>query len=340
MMILISSHFYFPGLGGTERFTFLMARAFSQKGHKVIVMTETPGEAEEPQNLFQVVRRPKPFQLLQLLKGCDIYWQNSISLRHLWANLLIRKPCVISFTGEIGQNWFVRNLKYFFLKRFAVVSVSKGIASFLPGVHHQVIHNAFESKEFSQITTLESRKKQLVFVGRLIREKGVDTVLQALALLKKSGCRIIFTVIGSGYEEESLKAMSKKLGLGESVHFAGARRGPELNELINQHQVMIVPSNCPEAFGIVALEGIACGCPVIASDNHGLPEAVGPVGLLFERGNIADCAAKILQLVDNLEFQRRLLEGREAHLAEHSADYIANLYLKLFQEQVQQGSRL
>lgn len=315
-----------------------MARAFAAKGHQVIVMTDTPGKAEPIyEETFKVIRRPRMQDLLKLLKGCDVYWQNAISLRHLYANFFCRKPCVISFTGEIGQNAFIKKLKYFFLSRNKVVSVSRGIATLIEGIPHEVIHNAFEPEDFYFAIPTEQRKKHLVFVGRLIREKGVDTVLHSIARIKmRFGKKINFTVIGSGYEKAALIQLAQKLDLAEEVEFVGAKNGHELTELINKHQIMVVPSNCPEAFGIVALEGIACGCPVIASDNFGLPEAIGPVGVLFSRGDIEDCTGKIVTLADNFALQKQLLKNRDKHLVEHSADYIAEKYLKIFHQAMKQ----
>lgn len=335
MKILISSHFYYPSIGGVERFSFLMARAFSQQGHEVIIVTDISDKAgKTPAEKFEVIRQPSPLKLLKLLKWCDVYWQNSISLRHLWANTLVRKPCFITFQGPIGQNRFIKWLKYFFLQQNNVISVSHGIATLLEGMPHSVIHNAFQPDDFFITNPPEERRKKLVFVGRLIKEKGVDIVLHALAKLQSKGHIIDLTIVGKGSEESNLKTLTSELGLTGNVSFAGLKLGQQLGELINQHQIMMVPSNYPEAFGIVALEGIACGCPIIAANAYGLPEAVGKCGLLFAMGDVDDCAEKIENLVDNFELIKELLAYREKQLAEHSADFIARQYLNLFQDQL------
>ncbi len=331
MKILISSYFFSPGIGGVERFSFLMARTFAEKGHEVIVVTDTPDlENQVRENSFKILRRPGFFKLLKLLCWCDIFWQNSISLRYLLPNLLVRKPCFISFTTPMSQNWLIRAIKHYFLQRNHVISVSQGFGKLLGGISYAVIHNAFQSDSFFWIVPTEKRTRQLIYVGRLNPEKGVDILLQAIAILKNRGLEALLTVVGSGSEENKLRAMASSLKIEAQIDFVGSKIGIDLNNLINQHQVMVVPSNYPEAFGIVALEGIACGCPVIAADSFGLPEAVGGVGILFEMGNPEDCANKIAELLGNTRLQKRLLQNRAAHLDAHSPDIIADRYLGLF----------
>jgi glycogen(starch) synthase len=105
------------------------------------------------------------------------------------------------------------------------------------------------------------------------------------------------------------------------------KRDRELSELIAEHKIMVVPSLEPEPFGIVALEGLACGCLVVASAHGGLPEAVGPHGVLFEPGNVVALADAILG-ADRAPW---LLNGAAQHLSKHHADYVASKYLKVME---------
>jgi glycosyltransferase involved in cell wall biosynthesis len=211
-----------------------------------------------------------------------------------------------------------------------VISVSRGIGKLLDEIPFSVIHNAYRTDDFFVTKQFAERTKSLVFVGRLIKDKGVDVLLKALAVLKESGLNADLTIVGSGPEQDSLKALAKKLSLEENVNFVGSKQGSDLREILNDHKIMAVPSNYPEAFGIVALEGIACGCVVVAADSYGLPEAVGPCGRLFEMGNHADLAAKLKELIESPELLQRFGEQREDHLGKHTAEYIADKYLSHF----------
>src|SRR2546423_11563028 len=111
------------------------------------------------------------------------------------------------------------------------------------------------------------RNKELVFLGRLVSDKGADLLLMSLAKLKAQGLTPKLTVIGTGPEECSLKQQSVRFGIDGQVSFVGAKIETDLAQLLNEHQIMVVPSRWQEPFGIVALEGIACGCIVVGSEG-------------------------------------------------------------------------
>jgi len=174
------------------------------------------------------------------------------------------------------------------------------------------------------------RDRDLVFLGRLVSAKGVDLLLEALAELKRQGITAGLTVIGEGPEEENLREQTKQLGLEDQVDFAGAKFDEDLARMLNAHLILVVPSRWQEPFGIVALEGIACGCVVIGSEGGGLKDAIGPCGVTFPNG---DVKALTRALEDSLSRGDELDEYREhaeSHLAWHSTERIAGEYLKVF----------
>src|ERR1044071_8621228 len=105
------------------------------------------------------------------------------------------------------------------------------------------------------------------------------------------------TIAGDGPEREPLETQAVKLGLQSRVEFVGSQSSHQLAELLRQHQILVVPSRWREPFGIVALEGIACGCVIVGSAEGGLAEAIGPCGLTFPNGDaraLADILARLL----------------------------------------------
>ena len=108
--------------------------------------------------------------------------------------------------------------------------------------------------------------------------------------------------------------------MADRVTFTGPKRGEELARLMNAHRVLVVPSRWAEPFGIVALEGAASGCTVVASDGGGLPEAVGPCGGVCASGD-AESLAQAIETVTAPD-----PAAVAAHLARHRAGAVVAAY--------------
>jgi len=283
MKILLCSYAFAPSVGGIETVSQILADEFRRQGSAVTIATCTPGPPAEGGH--EVLRRPSFARLYEVARHSDIVWQNNISLNMLPAPMAARKPVVVTH-----QTWLERNdgslgwqdrIKRAALPYLHNVAISRAVAASLP-VRSAIIGNPFEPGEFRDLGDA-FRTKDIVFMGRLVQAKGCDVALRSLAILKSEGMRPQFTVIGEGPEETRLKELTAELGLGDQVTFLGAIREGRGRE-VARHKVMVVPSTWREPFGVVALEGIATGCAVVASEGGGLPDAVGPCGLLFKNG--------------------------------------------------------
>jgi glycogen synthase len=332
MRILLGSYRFSPDVGGIETASALLATEFTALGHDVRVVTETslPDRKEWP---FEVLRRPTPRSLLKATRKCDVFFQNNISLRSFWAAFLSGKPWVVTH-----QTWIARvngtiawrdRFKRLLLRFATNIAISEPIARNV-GVECRRIGNPYQSKVFRLIPG-RSRDRQLVFLGRLVSDKGLDILIRALAALRNSGVTPRLTVIGAGPEEGSMRELALSCELQEQVEFVGQRTGEDLAKLLNRHEIMVVPSRWDEPFGIVALEGIACGCVVVGSGNGGLREAIGPCGLTFPNESVDGLSAVLRRLLDSPELRRSLRLNREAHLAQFETQTIAREYLRVFE---------
>jgi len=137
-----------------------------------------------------------------------------------------------------------------------------------------------------------------------------------------------------GPEEENLRRLTADLGLDRQLTFAGQKSGAELAAILNRHQILVVPSRWAEPFGIVALEGIACGCVVVGSENGGLKEAIGPCGVTFENENLDALAAQLKRLLNDPGAQNSLRQHASEHLAKFQSDTVAAAYLRIIRKMV------
>ena len=333
MKILFSSYLFHPSVGGIESVSRILAQKFAAAGNDVHVITQSAGDAVPDAN-YRVTRRPSIAQLPALLRWCDLFFQNNISLRSLIPALILRKPTLVvhqtwlqNTRGEIGWN---NQLKQFLLRHVTNVAISKAVADRL-NAHSLVIGNPYDETVFRVIPNL-ARNKDFVFVGRLVSDKGVDLLLQALKLLQNDNLFPELMIVGSGPEQENLQRLATELGLDRQLTFAGRKSGTALAEILNRHRILVVPSRWAEPFGIVALEGIACGCVAVGSEKGGLKEAIGPCGLTFENGNIRALADQLMRLLNDLNLQAKLRDHAAGHLAKFQSDVIAAAYLRLMRE--------
>lgn len=333
MKILFSSYLFHPSVGGIESVSKILSEKFTAAGDDVQVITQSTGGAV-PGATYGVTRCPSIAQLLALLRWCDLFFQNNISLRSLIPALILRKPTLVvhqtwlqNTRGEIG--WHNR-LKQLLLRRVTNVAISKAVADRL-NARSVVIGNPYDGTIFGTIPNLP-RDKNLVFLGRLVSDKGVDLPLQALKLLQNDNLFPDLTIVGSGPEEKNLQRLAAELGVDRQLTFAGQKSGAPLAEILNRHRILVVPSRWEEPFGVVALEGIACGCVVVGSEKGGLKEAIGPCGLTFENGNVRALADQLKRLLTDSNLQANLRNQAANHVARFQSDAIAAHYLQLMRK--------
>ncbi len=338
MKILLLTHAFYPSIGGLETVARVLAEEFLALGHQVRLVTSTPaevdGRASDDGQMFRfpVCRRPRAETLLELTRWCDVFFQNNISLQTLWPLLLVRRPWIVAhqtwLTRTDGTTGWQDRLKMFLIRFGSPVAISRAVAEPL-AVPAEVIGNPYQANLFGLRPDV-SRDRPLAFLGRLVSDKGVDLLLEALDLLKReSGLAPALTVIGDGPERGALEAYA--LSHGEQVEFVGPKTGEDLVRCLNAHRVLVVPSRLAEPFGVVALEGAACGCIVVGSNLGGLADSVGPCGLLFPNHDAPALAAALRRALTDETLRAAVAAAAPAHLERHSPRRIAERYLKIFE---------
>ncbi len=179
------------------------------------------------------------------------------------------------------------------------------------------------------------KSENLLFVASLDsyhRYKGLDLLLKALKVVKDLGKDFVLLVVGSGELEEYYRTMAQSLGLGANVDFLGKISEEKLIELYNRCSCLILPSKsyAQEGFGLVALEALSCGTPVIVSEVVGISEDVEKNNCGFtakpEEKEIAKAIINILEGEDRSMGRK----GRRLILKKYSWHAVAREIEKIY----------
>jgi glycogen(starch) synthase len=305
-------------------------------GHEVTVVTETPDEQDNPFP-FKVLRQLSLKKKIAEFRHSDAVILANVSLWGLLPLLFCgfrRPPWIV--THQIWYENPGRPVKLLdrlkkSITRFASanISCSRAVDKFLK-LNAHVIPNPYDHRLFRLLPEVE-RDQDLVFLGRLVSDKGADLLLDALALLREQGLTPSLTIIGSGPDLASLQEQTQRLDLSGQVHFVGPQSGEPLVQLLNQHRIMVVPSRWNEPFGIVALEGIACGCAIIGSSGGGLPEAIGPCGWIFPNGKASALAETVKTTLSHQDSVLKTPHAYTSHLQQHTSKTIGQRYLDVIE---------
>jgi glycogen synthase len=301
MRILICSYEFYPHIGGIETAGMTLALGLAERGYDITVVTTSPAaDKRDAVFPFSIIRKPGTLELLRLFQATDFVWHNQVSLRLLWPLSLVHRPLVLVHHCSLAERTTdatpapLGGLKRAacMLGRNAFVSDALRRAIDLPG---PIIYNAYDEMNFHLWPDVV-RDRDVVFLGHLVRPKGADVLIDALALLAAKGVRLRATLIGAGPQDEALKAQVSSHGLGDVVEFTGVLRGEALSRTLARHRMMAVPSRGFEALPISALEALACGCVLVGSDSGGVPEAIGPCGIVIARDSAPELAAALERL--------------------------------------------
>jgi glycosyltransferase involved in cell wall biosynthesis len=332
MKILLFSHSFYPNIGGIESISLMLANNFNnRKDVTVIVVTRTEEEGSKifP---FQIVRGPSLKEITNLLRNCDIVLENNPCFGMSWPNFFIRRPKIVGLQTWIAapneRATFHQRLKKRMLSDYNVVTACSNKIKTFTFNKATVIGNPFDSNSFQQHTTIKNY--DFVFVGRLVSDKGADMCIELLnKLTTLNGEKYSLTIIGDGLEMKKLKELATTYNLTNQIRFLGFLPAEAIAKELNVHRYLLVPSRWEEPFGIVALEGMACGCIPIVSDGGGLPDAVGKAGVVFERNSLSSLVNTTIQLLGDEEKQQNLRQSAKAHLSLHTEKIVSERYFEI-----------
>lgn len=204
----------------------------------------------------------------------------------------------------------------------------------LPPHAHITIYNALsEHLEPRRTERSLSASPTIGVAGRLEHIKGMDLVLPAFAWLRDQIPDAKLLVVGDGSLRERMRRQAEELHVQDSVEWAGRQLQEQLAAFYDRMDLFWMPSRS-EGFGLSALEAMARGCPVIASDVGGLPELIwdGGGGLLVPMGDREALAIQSLEVLSSTERWQQMSRAARVRAAEFSMERFSRLMNNLYHQ--------
>lgn len=202
------------------------------------------------------------------------------------------------------------------------------------GKHSMVISNGINTKDFCPTDVGDFHKRfnipkdtvNMVFVGRLFPEKSVDTLIEAVPHIIAVHPKTHIMIVGAGHLRPKLEALVEKLGVQKYVTFLGLVSDEDKLFAYNASDIFVLPSFA-ELEGMVVLEAMACGKPIIISDAKmsASRHFVDGNGFLFETANAKDLARQALRLITDIDLRKEMGEASLRKSREYDIHHSANL---------------
>jgi glycosyltransferase involved in cell wall biosynthesis len=299
-----------------------------------------------------------PFNVYKLIRFCRDQQISLVDAHTAKAHSLILQAApwlpstrivVHRRVDNVPKSSFFTRRKYFHPRVNRYIAISNSIAEVLLryGVgpkkvsvaRSAVSHSIYESLERSQCQATLKSRYQIPSHHRLIGnasalspQKGHETLLRAIATLKRKQDHFTVLIAGDGELKSELEKMSRALGVSDRVLFLGFVQN--VPEFLSALDILAVPSN-NEGLGTVILDGILAGCAVVASRVGGIPEIIvhEETGFLQEVGDDQKLADHLLALIQNPDLRQRLSQSAKAWvLKEFSLDSMVKGNLRVYRE--------
>ena len=169
------------------------------------------------------------------------------------------------------------------------------------------IHDGVDTDFFKPLNAINKEDNLILFVGNLVKEKGVDLLLLAFKKCKQKIKNLRLLIVGEGYMRSYLERMIKTLNLANDVKLAGRLPHDVLRVIYNKATITVLPSK-RESLGLVLLESMACGTPVIATINEGAMEIIshGYDGLLVKQDDVTALSEAICRLISDSSLREEM----------------------------------
>lgn len=198
-------------------------------------------------------------------------------------------------------------------------------------------------EELIKKLSIDRKKIIILFSGRLVKEKGIFELLEAAKILISESNSLkrmpFFILAGAGTEKNAVLSKISKEGLTGFIVILDKLPYNEIHKLYNICNIFVLPSKATkkweEQFGMVLVEAMACGKPVVSTESGSIPEVIQDAGLLCQPGNAESLAEKFKPLINNESLRKELGEkarklALERYNCKKIAESLAEIYLGLY----------
>lgn len=337
--------------GGVEARAFYLARELARRHSVRVICTREPGDPPQEDVAGVGVHRcgpPRPYGQAGLLDARAAFIHAAVKLGRQWPADIVdgfnflayvaayhisrsRQIPRVATYHDVWLGEWIRHLglvsglagevveRYVLSKRWdrfianSETTRQELLAARVRAPAIEVVYNGIALEEFADLNVPKFAEPTVCYVGRLVRYKRVDDLLHAVPKVRETLPALKVKIVGSGPEESRLQMLAKDLGLGRHVEFLGfvPKHRFALETMARSH-VVCLPS-AVEGFGMVVVEAMACGTPVVASALPPIREITreGQGALLFDCGNVPALAGGLIAALTNEDLRARLAgQGR------------------------------
>ena len=293
--------------------------------------------------LARIIRHVRPRTIISFMDYLNVASIISTRLSGVRCRVVLTVHTLLaSYMLRYADNYrekILRRLVLLTYKRAdAIIAVSQGVRDDLVNIFRvagelvHVVHNPVDidrirslSRETVHEKLFSGEVPVILSAGRLVKEKGFDCLIKSFSRLQQR-CNARLVILGEGNEEENLRALSRELGIAEDVILLGYQDNPY--KYMKHADIFVLPSRY-EGFGIVIVEAMACGVPVVATKSYkGIEEIIEDErsGLLVPVADEDALAGAMFRLISYPEEKKRFIGNASEKLGKFSAEHILEKY--------------
>jgi N-acetyl-alpha-D-glucosaminyl L-malate synthase BshA len=283
------------------------------------------------------------------------HWSLPQGLLGISAKYILKIPCVTTLHGS--DIFGLRHPIFRSLNKLAIIHSDACTANSRATVNRarkvsgsrnlRIVPMGVDPNRFRKTTAVDDLKEKLMLdgevilsVGRLIDLKGTDYLIKALPKVLLRFPKAKALIIGSGPRKNHLLKLAKDLQMQENIVFIDQIPNAELSKYYSLADVFVLPSIAnqkgeTEGFGVVLLEAMACGLPVIGSDVGGIPDIIrnNETGLLVGQKDSQDLSNQLIRLLTDAALQNKLaVNARNLIEARFSWEMVAERFIKIYRD--------
>lgn len=306
-------------------------KALKQAGIKVCALSMT-NDVYNMRNIFRFRRflAHNDYDIIHTHNtACQLFVPIAKSLTRNKAKLVTTEH---NTTNHRRTKWWLKPLdKWMYRKYAAIVCISDltrhNLEQYLgTDWPMHTIYNGVDTKRFARPVKDISGQQDFVvtMVAAFRPQKDQDTLIRAFTHLEPN---YRLQLVGGGQRGEELKALCRELGLEDRVQFLGVRM--DVPDIMEQSDVIVLSSHW-EGFGLAAVEGMASGRPLVATDGDGLRDIVGGAGVLFQPGDDQELASAIKRLCETPDYYRQVALACQERAQHYDISVMADGYSNLY----------